>query len=39
MDAIASLLLHENEVNKIVFERTRKDEEVGPFPSLLAQII
>jgi hypothetical protein len=36
MDAIASLLLHENELNKVDSERTGKDEEVGPFPSLLA---
>jgi hypothetical protein len=36
-DGIASLLLHTNELNKIVSERTRKNEEVGPIPSLLAQ--
>jgi hypothetical protein len=37
---IASLLLHENEPNKIYSERTRKDEEIGPIPtSLPAQIV
>jgi hypothetical protein len=38
-DAIASLLLHKNELNKIVSERTQKDEEVRPIPSLLAQFV
>jgi hypothetical protein len=38
-DAIASLLLHENELNKIVFERTQKDGEVGPITSFLAQFV
>jgi hypothetical protein len=35
-DAIASVLLHINEPNKVDSERTRKDEEVKPIPSLLA---
>jgi hypothetical protein len=38
-DAIASLLLHINEPNKVDSERTRKDEEVGPIPRLLAQSV
>jgi hypothetical protein len=38
-NAIASLLLHENETNKIYFERTRKDKEIGPTPSLPAQFV
>jgi hypothetical protein len=38
-DAITSLLLHMNEPNKVDPERTKKDEEVGPIPSLLAQFV
>jgi hypothetical protein len=38
-DAIASLLLHINEPNKVNSGRTRKDEEVGLIPSLLAQFV
>ena len=38
-DAIASLLLHINEPNKVDSERTRKDKEVGAIPSLLAQFV
>jgi hypothetical protein len=34
--AIASLLLHINGPNRVDSEGTQKDEEVGPFPSLLA---
>jgi hypothetical protein len=33
--AIVSLLLHRNEPNEIYSGRTRKDEEIGPMPSLL----
>jgi hypothetical protein len=36
---IASLLLHKHEANKIYSERTIKDKEIGPSPSLLAQFI
>jgi hypothetical protein len=36
INAIASLLLHINEPNRVDSERTQKDEEVGPFHSLLA---
>jgi hypothetical protein len=38
LDAIASLLLHINKRNKVDSERTRKDEEVGPNPRLLAPV-
>jgi hypothetical protein len=38
-EAIASLLLHKNEQNKIDSERTRKDEEIEPIPDLLAQFV
>jgi hypothetical protein len=31
--------LHENEPNKIYSEKARKDKEIGPIPSLLAQFI
>jgi hypothetical protein len=36
---IASLQLHKNEPNTIYSERTRKDKEIGPIPSLLAQFV
>jgi hypothetical protein len=35
--AIVSHLLHINEPNRVDSERTKKDKEVGPFPSLLAR--
>jgi hypothetical protein len=38
-NAIASLLLHKNEPNKIDSERTRRDEEAGPNPILLAEFV
>jgi hypothetical protein len=37
--AIASLLFHINEPNKVDSKRTKKDEEVGPIFSLLAKFI
>jgi len=38
-DAIASLLLHKNEQNKIDSERTQRGEEAGPKPILLAEFV
>jgi hypothetical protein len=38
-DAIMSLLLHINEPNKVDCERNKKDEEVGPISSLIAQFV
>ena len=38
-NAIASLLLHKNEPNRVDSKRARKDEEIGPIPSLPAQFV
>jgi hypothetical protein len=38
-DAIASLLLHKYETNKMDSKRTKKDEEIGPIPIFLAQFV
>jgi hypothetical protein len=38
-NVIASPLLHINEQNMVDSERIKKDEEVRPFPSLLAQFV
>jgi hypothetical protein len=38
-NAIARLLLLINEPNKVDSERTKKDEEIGPIPSLLAEFV
>jgi hypothetical protein len=37
--AIASILLHKNEPNKIYSESTKKDEKIGPIPNLIAQSV
>jgi hypothetical protein len=38
-NVIASLLLHENETNKVDSKKARKDKEIGPIPSLPAQFV
>jgi hypothetical protein len=38
-NVIASLLLHENETNKVDSKKARKDKETGPIPNLPAQFV
>jgi hypothetical protein len=38
-DAIASILLHKNEPNKMYSESTKKDEKIGPILNLIAQSV
>jgi hypothetical protein len=38
-DAIASILLHKNERNKIYSKRTKKDKEIALIAGLVAQFV